>query len=277
MRSSGFRIDVNMMRIVEIASAVHENPKVKTLYFKDDLSSKGEPGQFLMVWIPGIDEVPMSLSSIGPGNLASITVKRVGEATSALHSMKAGDLIGIRGPYGRGFKPVAGKVLVAAGGIGVAPLYPLLTRLKDHASIIQFIMGFKSRDDVLFLDRVMRILTRESVVVTTEDGSYGVKGVVTEVLHMRLEKERYDMVYACGPEGMLREVYSLSRKYDVPVQLSLERYMRCGMGICGSCCLGGYRVCKDGPVFSGEQLLKVEDEFGNFRLDQAGRRISIKR
>ncbi|PDM26313.1 dihydroorotate dehydrogenase electron transfer subunit [Candidatus Bathyarchaeota archaeon B24-2] len=277
MRLSGFRIDVNVMRITRITSVVQENPEVKTLYFEDELSSKGEPGQFLMVWIPGVDEVPMSLSSIGPGNSASITVRRVGEATSALHSMKAGDRIGIRGPYGVGFKPIAGRVVLVAGGVGVAPLYPLLIRLKDYGSEVYAIIGFKSREDMVFLDRIIEVLPQSMVTVTTEDGSYGVRGVVTDVLRVKLEEERYDMVYACGPEGMLREVYDLTKMYRVPVQLSLERYIRCGMGVCGSCCLGEYRICRDGPVFSGEQLLKVEDEFGNFKLDRAGRRLPIKR
>lgn len=271
----GFHVDVNSMRITEIKSVITENLKVKTFYFEDELSSRGEAGQFVMVWIPGVDEVPMSLSSIGPDDSVSITVKRVGEATGALHNMRSGDFIGVRGPYGVGFKPCIGKVILVAGGIGVAPFYPLLTRLNEIGSEVTVILGFKSRSDMIFLDRIRGILSEEKIIVTTDDGSYGQRGLASNALSDELKESSYDMVYACGPEKMLLEVYHLSKTHEAPVQICLERYIRCGMGICGSCCIGKYRICKDGPVFSGEQLLEVEEEFGNFRLDPAGRKMKV--
>ncbi|MEM2876240.1 MAG: dihydroorotate dehydrogenase electron transfer subunit [Candidatus Bathyarchaeia archaeon] len=271
----GFHIDVNTLRVTRIKSIVTESLNVKTFYFEDEHASKGGAGQFLMVWVPGIDEVPMSISSTSLDGLASITVKKVGEATDALHSMRNGDLIGIRGPYGMGFKPQKGNIVLVAGGVGVAPLYPLLTRLNEVGSNITMIMGFKSRREIIFLDRVRKILTEEKIIVTTEDGSYGLKGLATSALTSMLRRSRFDMIYASGPEKMLLEVYKLSKEYKTPVQMCLERYIRCGMGICGSCCLGRYLVCRDGPVFSSEQLLEVGEELGKFKLDPAGRKIAV--
>jgi len=270
---SVYHTDINRPRIVRIQRIREENPTVKTFVFHDKHCAEAKPGQFVMVWIPGVDEIPMSLSSINSGGLSSITVAEVGEATQALHRTKVGDILGIRGPYGNGFTLIKGKVMIVGGGTGLTPLVPLIeSLLKLHAKI-SFLIGAKTHDELFFLERIERAISKVSV--TTEDGSYGQKGLVTDLTEKILEKERFDMIYACGPEKMMLKIFLLAEQYNTPFQASLERYIRCGIGICGSCCVGDYRICKDGPVFSGLQLATVKNEFGFFKRETDGSKVTL--
>ncbi|MDH5635245.1 MAG: dihydroorotate dehydrogenase electron transfer subunit, partial [Candidatus Bathyarchaeota archaeon] len=145
---------VNRLRIVKIQEIKTESPTVKTFTFQDKLCGKAEPGQFVMVWIPGIDEIPISLSTITPNGLASITVAQVGEATKALHQGKRGEVLGIRGPYGKGFTLTSGNIMIAGGGTGLVPLMPLTEKLVKPATKLTFLLGAKTKDELLFLDRI---------------------------------------------------------------------------------------------------------------------------
>jgi dihydroorotate dehydrogenase electron transfer subunit len=263
---------VGRLRTVEIQRIVEENPLVKTLSFHDDLCEKAVPGQFVMVWIPGVDEVPMSLSAI-EDDYCSFAVAKVGEVTKTLHKMKEDDLIGIRGPFGKGFSYVKGEILIVGGGTGLLPLAVLAENLSKLGANVTFLLGAKTRSELLFLDRVNRVSA--NVIATTDDGSFGLKELVTEPAEKMLAENRFDMVYACGPEPMMVKMLYLAEKYNVPLQMSLERLMRCAVGLCGSCVIGIYRVCKDGPVFTDKQLKKVKDEFGRFRRDFDGRKIAV--
>ena len=270
-------IDSNRLRIMKIREIKEESPSVKTFTFHDTLCSKAEPGQFVMVWIPGVDEVPMSLSAIGPDGRSSIAVAKVGEATEALHKRKTGDVLGIRGPYGNSFASVSGNTMVVGGGTGLAPLAPLTEELAELRARVAFVAGAKTRDEILFLDRMTATLSRIDgrVVAVTEDGSHGVRGLATDVAEQLLEKERFDMLYTCGPEEMMYELFLLAERYETPIQASLERLMRCAIGICGSCVIGKFRVCRDGPVFSLNQLREVREEFGRFGRGSTGKRVRI--
>jgi dihydroorotate dehydrogenase electron transfer subunit len=265
------------MRIVDILDAKKENDFVKTYTFKDRLCGEAEAGQFVMVWIPGVDEVPMSLSTITEEGLSSITVAEVGEATKALSQKKPGGIIGIRGPFGKGFTPIRGNMMVVAGGIGVGPLVPLVERLAETTAEITLLVGAKTKTELLFLDRLEKALSGvdSKRVFTTEDGSYGVKGLVTDEAEKRLKEERFDMVYSCGPEQMMLKMFLLAEQHQFPLQASLERIMRCAIGLCGSCGIGKLMICKDGPVLTSEQLRSVKDEFGKFMLDLAGRKTKV--
>jgi len=267
----------NRLRIVKIQEAKKESPTVKTFTFNDKLCAKAEPGQFVMVWIPGVDEIPMSLSTISPKGLTSITVANVGEATKALHQRKRGDILGVRGPYGNGFTLTSGNVMIVGGGTGLVPLMPLTEKIVRLATKIAFLLGAKTKDELLFLDRVTRMLSKvkAEIIATTEDGSYGLEGFVTDQAEQKLAKERFDMIYACGPEQMMHKMFLLAERYDTPLQASLERIMRCAIGLCGSCVIGKLRVCKDGPVLTSEQIREVKDEFGGFKRDFQGRKIPI--
>lgn len=268
---------VNRMRITEIVETKQENPAVKTVTFMDKLCGKAEPGQFVMVWIPGVDEVPMSLSAINPDGVTSISVHGVGDASRALNKKAKGDQIGVRGPFGNGFVPVEGNVMVVGGGTGLAPLMPLTERLVKVADKVTLLCGAKCQDSLLFLDRAGSILVEQDseTVVTTDDGSYGIECFVTEQAKKKLEQEKFDMIYTCGPEPMMYNMFLLAEQHNVPLQASLERLMRCAIGLCGSCQIGKLRVCKDGPVLTSEQLRSVKEEFGRFRLDLTGKRIKL--
>ncbi|MDG6222535.1 MAG: dihydroorotate dehydrogenase electron transfer subunit [Candidatus Bathyarchaeota archaeon] len=265
----------NRMRTVELLEVKQENCSVKTLTFEDPLCSKAEPGQFVMVWIPGVDEIPISLSGIASDGLTSITVNAVGDASSALNLKKKGEIIGVRGPFGNGFVPVKGNVLVVGGGTGLGPMMPLTENLVRISSKITVMSGVKCQDNLLFLDRIADLLSSvdSETICTTEDGSYGFEGLVTSQVEKKLAAEHVDMIYTCGPEPMMYRIFLLAEQYNVPVQASLERIMRCGIGLCGSCVIGELRVCKDGPVLNSEQLRSIKDEFGKFRLDWTGKKV----
>lgn len=275
-----YRIAANKLRMVKIESVQEETPTVKSFIFGDTLCARAEPGQFAMIWIPGVDEVPMSLSRLHPDtNQAGIAVERIGEATRAIHRMKRGDTIGLRGPFGNHYSILKrGSAMVVGGGTGLASLTPLTEELARQKVKVVFLMGAKTHNGLLFLDRIKELLSRNSdqFIVTTEDGSYGVRGLATEPGEKMLnEGMRFNMIYACGPEQMMHKMFLLSEAFDVPFQASLERFMRCAIGICGTCVIGKYRICQDGPVFTGKQLGEVKDEFGHFRRGFDGRKTSL--
>ena len=274
---SAYSEAVNRLRIVKIQEIKRESLTVKTFIFQDKLCTKAEPGQFIMVWIPGVDEIPFSLSAITPNGLTSITVAQVGEATKTLHQRKRGDVLGIRGPYGKGFTLASGNIMIAGGGTGLAPLMPLTEKVMKLSTKLTFLLGAKTKDELLFLDRANKMLSKvkSEIVATTEDGSYGLKGVVTDQAEQKLAKKKFDMIYACGPEQMMHKMFSLAEQYHTPLQASLERIMHCAIGLCGSCVIGKFRVCRDGPVLTSEQLRTVKEEFGKFKRDFRGRKIVV--
>jgi len=254
-----------------------ESPIVKTFMFKDKTCSKAKPGQFLMLWIPKVDEIPLSVLDADEDGVVSVVVKNVGEATKALHKMKAGDIVGVRGPFGNSFSMAKGRVLMVGGGTGVAPLYFLTKKLVKAARKIVFVLGAKTKSELLLKDMLEELLDKEGgqLIVSTEDGSCGVTGLCTKPLEQTLTKEKFDMVYSCGPEPMMLKAFELAEKHQTRFEASLERLMRCAMGLCGSCVIGKYRVCRDGPVFTAEQLREVREEFGVSKRDSYGKKTSL--
>lgn len=275
---SGSHTPINYPRMLEIRRIREESAEVKSFIFKDAQCAKAKPGQFVMVWIPGVDEVPMSLSFIGPRDLAGITALKLGEATAALHQKKRGEIIGIRGPYGNPFTPITGRAMIIGGGTGVAPLIPLAEGLVEQKAKLTFILGVKTVERLLFIDRIEAVLSRNrsKLIVTTDDGTYGIRGLASDPVRGLLEADKYDMVYACGREKFLFDVFKQAEKAGVPVQASLERYIKCGIGICGQCVLDplGLTVCKDGPVFTSEVLRRITD-FGAYRRDVSGKKVPV--
>lgn len=274
---SVYPIETNFTRTVKIERIVQETQMVKTFFFKDKLCAQGKPGQFAMVWLPDHDEIPMSISSTSPSGLTSITVAEVGDATRLLHQKKRGDLIGVRGPFGNAFHLVKGKVLLIGGGTGISPLIFLAEKLVDVKAKITFLLGAKTCRELPFSSKIERMLSKAeaNILISSEDGSRGYKGVVTELAETILENEKFDMIYACGKEPMLFKILTLSKKHKTPLQASLERLMRCAIGLCGSCVIGKYRVCVDGPVFTDVQLKELGNEFGRFKRDFDGRKIQV--
>jgi len=270
---SAYPTSIDKPRIVKIEEVRIETPTVKTFTFHDKACSGASSGQFLMVWMLGVDEIPMSLSMTGPNGLSAVTVKKVGEASEALYNLKKGDIIGVRGPYGRGFTFASGTLLLVGGGTGMACLMLLAEKLAKPTNKATCIIGAKTRSELLFLDKMKRIFPE--VIATTDDGSYGLKGLATDAMKQELAKQKFDMVYTCGPEQMMFKAFQLAEQYDTPIQASLERIMRCSIGLCGSCMIGEFRVCIDGPVFTSEELRRAKEEFGAFKRDFTGRKTKI--
>lgn len=229
------------MSITEIAE---ETPKVKT--FTLDSRLDAQPGQFVMVWRPRLDEKPFSLVSDDP---ATLTVAKVGSFSGRLHELEVGDRLWIRGPLGRGFDIRGDRVLLVGGRYGVPPLAFLASRATGITRKVA-VIGARTKNELFFEDRFAA--SGCEVMVVTEDCSAGEGGVCTDIAEALLSEERFDAVYACGPEAMLDEVEEICRQRDIPGQLSKEAYMRCGLGVCGSCQRDGLLVCVDGPVFRVE-------------------------
>jgi dihydroorotate dehydrogenase electron transfer subunit len=257
---------MNQPIITTILSSFEEATDIKTITFR--YPGKITPGQFYMIWIPGVDEVPMSVSSIKQ-DVKGITFRNIGDATQALYRLRKGDQIGVRGPYGNGFTLTGKRPLFVGGGTGIGMLAPLVEQARRKKLKSTVILGVKTKDELFFEDRFQQI--GATVLVSTDDGSVGYQGFASELAKDIIKKERIDVVYTCGPEQMMRSLLSFCK--TILFQASLERYMKCAIGICGQCCIGrGLRVCVDGPIFDGTTLKKVQD-FGVYRRDAAGRKI----
>ncbi|MEF8835463.1 MAG: dihydroorotate dehydrogenase electron transfer subunit [Candidatus Thermoplasmatota archaeon] len=248
--------------IVKIEEKKQETPTVKSLFFDWDEDFK--PGQFVMVWIPGLDEIPMAISR---KEKEFVTVKKRGEATTALHQMDVGEKIGIRGPYGNNYSLKGEKILIVTGGCGGASLIQAVYDAKERGKEIKCCLGAGTEAELLFRDELDE---KTDLRVVTDDGSAGREGFVTDIATEVLEEEEFDSVLTCGPEVMMKKVVDMCSEKNTSVQASLERYMKCGIGICDSCTIDGKQVCIDGPVFYGEELENM-DEFGRFEREKDGR------
>ena len=254
--------------MVKICDILEESPGVKTFFFKLDLNF--EPGQFVMVWIPLLDEKPFTISYIQKG-LVGVSVFKRGVFTNALHSKKRGDMLGMRGPYGRGFSlKLDSNSCVVGGGIGIASLATLVDRLnlavdkqRGHVTVIQ---GARTAMEIIYQKRF------RDMKLCTEDGTAGFKGTTVDLLKDLLKKQRFQNIYVCGPERMLYKVVELCKEHGIESEVSLERYIKCGFGVCGQCDCSGQRVCIDGPVFNIEELSEMED-FGKVTITKTGERV----
>jgi dihydroorotate dehydrogenase electron transfer subunit len=269
--------NINKRRIVQIEETIAETPTVKTLVFKDSLSYSAKPGQFLMIWIPRVEELPMSVMINSKEGYAAVTIRKFGFGSTALFDRKKGDLIGLRGPYGNKFtiRKNYKKILMIGGGTGLVPLLRLASYTNKKKIKSTIVMGARTRQEVFFEKLTRKIIdeTGSLLVVCTDDGSYGIKGSTVSVMSKLVRDDTFDCVYTCGPELMMKRVVELSNQNSLPVQASLERYMKCGIGICGSCCLDSSLVCQDGTVFNEKQLSKMLD-FGISYRDKDGQKVS---
>lgn len=248
---------IRNFQTVEIVKVVKENPFIKTFFFDEKIEA--EPGQFVMLWIPGVDEKPFGFSYLG--RQCAISVLRRGEFTKKMHKLKKGAKIGVRGPYGNGFN-VAGikKAVIVGGGCGIVILKPLAEELKKQKVKLDILIAARNKKHLVFGKELRKV---GRLTVYTDDGSVGRKGFVTQGLKEVLEKGKVDCVFSCGPELMMLNVFKLCEKYRVKSQLALERMFKCAIGICGQCAINDKLVCRDGPVFNEKQLRKLK-EFGTF-------------
>ena len=259
-----------MHKIHKIKKLIRETPKAVTLVLDGRIDYKA--GQFIMLWLPGVDEKPFAVSYVGKKEFM-VTIEEKGVFTKQISKAKVGTKVGVRGPFGNGFK-VKGNSIVVAGGLGMAPARPLISKLKNST----IIHGAKSKEFLLYLkdQTLLNIIekNKNKIIYCTDDRSFGIHGFTTDVLKEIINKNT-KTIYTCGPEVMINNVFELCEKNKVECEASLERMMKCGIGICGSCVCGDQLVCKDGPVFNSEKLRKMK-ELGKFARLKSGRKVSIK-
>ncbi len=233
-----------VMRVVEVRP---EGNAGVTLVTAGALSA--EPGQFAMVWLPGVDERPYTIVDDDPFTL---TVATVGPFSTALAGLALGDRLWVRGPYGHGFAPSGRRHLLLGGGSGAASLALLARRLRARGDDVTVVLGARSAD-LLMLPWRFEALGL-APILATDDGSVGFHGTALGAAADALAQAP-DGIYACGPEPMLRAIAERARVLRIPCQVSVERVRRCGLGGCGQCHCGDRLVCADGPVFAGDVYL----------------------
>ena len=230
-----------------------------------EIAAAARPGQFIMVRTgEGMDPLlrrPFSIHQVAAGGLVQILFKVVGKGTQALSTMQAGRKMDVLGPLGRGFVFADNQQhYLVGGGIGIAPLLFLAKQMlkKNEASAIKILLGSRTRDEIATVLEDFESMGL-GVQAATEDGSLGIKGLVTDLM-APLQSETEVTVYTCGPYPMLRAVVGVCRDKSWACQVSLETVMACGLAACLGCAVqradmkGYVHVCKDGPVFNAEDV-----------------------
>jgi sulfhydrogenase subunit gamma (sulfur reductase) len=234
-----------------------------------------QPGQFVMLSIPGVGEAPISISSSPSRSNGSfeLCVRRVGDVTGVLHGMQAGDWVGVRGPFGHGFPidKMRGKdLLFAPGGLGLAPLRSLINQVLDERGSfgrVVILYGAKRPAELLFRDELDEWAARDDVefhvTVDRAEGDWdGHVGVITTLFPGVSVDPRNTVAVTCGPPIMYRFVLIEMLGKGIPdsqIYLSLERRMKCGVGKCGHCQINELYCCREGPVFTYAQIKNVPE------------------
>lgn len=249
-----------MPKTSTIVAITRHTKEIHTFYLRGKLAIS--PGQFLMLWIPGIDEKPYTVS-FKDKNTFGITVQIKGNFGKELFKKKKGDLLGYRGPFGKGYA-IKNPGCIVGGGVGMAELTLLYQTLNSPTVLY----GAQSKEKLVFKEWF------KSVKCSTDDGSFGHRGTVADLLKEELKKKKIKVVYTCGPEIMMQKIFNLCETYKVNCQVSVERYMKCGIGICDSCSFDDKLLCVDGPVIHSKDLRSSID-FGKFARLKSGRRVSL--
>lgn len=232
------------------------------------------PGQFNMLYLFGVGEVPISISGDAAQSQTLVhTIRAVGSVTGPMKGLKKGDALGVRGPYGSAWPVVemeGSDVVIMCGGVGLAPLRSVIyhiIRNREKYGRVSLLYGARTPDDILYrkeLEKWRASLDLE-VIVTVDRGLAGWRGnvgLVTNLVRKATFDPRHTHALICGPEVMMRfsvmELAKLGVSHD-NVWLSMERNMKCGVGLCGRCQMGPFFVCKDGPVF---RYPVIKDVFG---------------
>lgn len=265
----------NFPHSVRIRKIIRETPLVRLYIF--DYPVRANPGQFVNIWIPGVDEKPMSIA-FDDGKSYTLAIAGIGHGTKELEKKKPGDYIGIRGPYGTHFnwKPRQ-RIAMLAGGYGAGPLYFAAHHAVKEGCKIDFFLGARSEKHLLFADRIKK-LKNTRFFPSTDDGSAGFKGTnvkcwLKEMANLSKKGARFARVMTCGPEPMMKSVSDIAWGKKIPAQISVERYMKCGFGICGNCCVDdlGITTCQNGTVMDNREVRKIK-EFGIYHRDSVGRK-----
>ncbi len=270
--------NIYLPRPAQIKKVVQENSQIKTfeLTFTDkeyNLAFSYQPGQFMMVSVPHCGEAPISFSSSPsrPGKI-DLSIRRAGKLTTAIHQLKKNAVIGLRGPYGRPFpmEDLKGRnLLFVAGGIGLAPLRSVINYCLDREEEygdITILYGSRTPSDIAFSEDLQAWKNRKHVtclltVDEPESGWAGNVGVVTTLFDQVTPVKTNTAALVCGPPVMLRFVIAKLKDMgfaDVDIITTLERHMKCGVGICRHCHMDEKVICYDGPVFSYAELKRLD-------------------
>ncbi|MDD5582140.1 MAG: dihydroorotate dehydrogenase electron transfer subunit [Candidatus Marinimicrobia bacterium] len=255
------------MKTFPVIDIKHHSAEIKSIYFKQ-IEPDIYPGQFFNVWLPGVDEKPFSISDVFQG-IMEITVKAVGPFTRALVAVERGDFIGLRGPFGTHFT-FHHHALLVGGGMGIVPLRYLARMLRQQGFHFEILLGARCEKEIPFQNDFSEWAPTTFV---TEDGSLGYQGQVTEYIHEKIRESKLSFIYSAGPEAMLIRVMEEAKKAGLNYEISFERYMKCGIGICGQCVVNGsgIRLCKEGPVLS-RNMAETVTEWGIPHRDATGKR-----
>lgn len=259
--------------VLPVEEVLQNSREIKTLFFDAGGMKRPEPGQFFMLWIPGRDQKPYSISYYD-GNRIGFSFVKKGAFSSSLYDLEKGYPVGLLGPLGRRFDLRHHNYLLVGGGIGLAPLVFASHTLWKQGKQAHLFAGGKRRDSVSW---IIDLLNREEKKQTlkasycTEDGSLGYRGMLTEHLQEMIDDVRPDFILLCGPELCIKRSIEICVKNGIRGEASIERIMKCGIGMCGSCSLDphGDRVCVEGPVFPFHYL-HTNEEFGRYGRDESG-------
>jgi len=263
-----------MARLVEV-TPMTALEKLFTIELPEGRSLGHNPGQFVMVSVLGVGEAPISITSSPSRSNGTfqLCVRRVGDVTNALHALKPGAKIGVRGPYGHGFpiEKMRGRdILFAPGGLGLAPLRSLINQVLDERATfgrVIILYGARRPQELLFRDELDEWMARDDVecLVTVDRGDEtwdGHVGVITTLFPKITINPRNTTAITCGPPIMYRFVLMEMLGKGIPetqIYLSLERRMKCGVGKCGHCQINNLYCCQQGPVFTYAQIKGVEE------------------
>lgn len=225
------------------------------------IASAAQPGQFIIITLDEKSErIPLTIADFSKENgTISIVFQEMGKGTHKLAALKKGDQIyGVLGPQGNPSDiPVNENIVIIGGGIGIAPVYPIARKLKTAGNTVTGIIGYRSKDYVFWEDKMTESTSR--LLIATNDGSYGEKGFVTDILKGLIDNgEKIDRVIAIGPPIMMKAVTDMTREYSIHTIVSLNSLMVCGMGMCGACRVTVNNetkfTCMDGPEFDAHQV-----------------------
>ena len=259
-------------RIVRVRRETGDVFTIETQPESDESIFQFIPGQFNMVYVFGVGEIPLSISG-DPSRTKTLThtIRAVGWVTRALQKMKKGDMIGVRGPFGNPWplQEAAGNdVLVIAGGVGLAPLRPVIYQLlaqRERYGNVSVLYGARSPDDMLFEKELGNWRSRfdlhvDATVDSAKRGWMGNVGVVTQLIPKAIFDPDNTVAMVCGPEIMMRfTIKELQNQGmgDTGIYLSMERNMKCAIGFCGHCQFGPKFICKDGPVLRYDSIRNI--------------------